>query len=90
MVNSGAPALGSAPVATNAIPTTEAVEGRVVMDVVVVAVGTPTVTSAVNGCPEAGDCSIHPEGNLRNSESPNDDLSRRRAGIPDGMSDAGT
>jgi len=84
-INNGALALSSTLVATNAIPMAEAITGCVVMVVVVVTVGTPTVIGAVNGRPEAGSCSVHWEGNLRNSES-----SSRRAGIPDGVSDTGT
>jgi len=45
MVNNSTPVLGSAPVATNTIPAAEAIAGCMVMIVVVVAVGTPTVRS---------------------------------------------
>jgi len=89
-VNSDALVLGSAPEAINIIPVAEAIEGCVVMVVVVIGVETPTITGAVNGHPEAGSCSIHQEGNLRNSKSSDDDLSSRRAGIPDEVSDTGT
>jgi len=75
IVDSGAPALGSTPVATNAILMAEAVGGCVMRVVVIVAVGTPTVTGAVNGHPEPGGCSIRWEGNFRNSKSYDDDLS---------------
>jgi len=77
-------------VATNAIPVAEAVEGCMVMVVVVVAVGKPTVTGAVNGHPEAGVCSIRWKGNLWNFDSSDNDLSSRRAVIPDGVIDTGT
>ena len=65
----GASVLGSAPVAINAIPATEAVKGCVLMVIV--------VNGEVNGCPKAGGNSIHQEGNLRNSESSDDDLTSR-------------
>jgi len=45
----------------------EAIEGCMLM--VVVAVGTPTVTGTVNGHPGTGGCSIHQEGDPRSSES---------------------
>ena len=75
IVNSSIPALESAQVATIAILATEADAGCVVMVVVVITVGTPTVTSAVRGRPEAGGCSIHREGKLKNSKSSDDYLS---------------
>ena len=65
MVNSSTLMLRSAPVATNAIPMAEAIEGCMVMVIVVVAVGKSTVTGSVNGHPEAGSCSICREGNHR-------------------------
>jgi len=46
-----------------------------VVVVVIVAVGTPTVIGTVNGHIDAGSCSIHREGNPRNSESSDDDMS---------------
>ena len=46
------------------------------MVVVVVAVGTPTITGMVNGHPEAGGCSICQEGNLKNSESSEEPVSK--------------
>ena len=69
--------------ATNAIPAAEAVARCVVMVVVVVAVGTPTITGMVYGRPEAGGCSSRRKGNLKDSKSSDDGLSRRQAGIPD-------
>ena len=75
MVNSGAQVLTrSTLVASNATAMVEAIKGCVVMVIDVIAVVTPTVTSAVNGSPEARSCSICLEGNLRNSESSDDDL----------------
>ena len=76
--------------ASNAIPAAEADAGCVMMVVGVIAMGTPTVTSAVSGCPEAGGCSIHWEGNLRNSKSFDNGLFSQRADIPDSVSDTGT
>jgi len=76
-------------VATNATLAAEAVAGCVVMDVVIVAVGTPTVASTVNGHPVAGGCSIHQDGNLKNSKSSDDGLYGRRVSIPNGVSITG-
>jgi len=59
------------------------------MVIVVVAVGTPTVTCTVTGCPEAGDSWIGREGNLKNSENPDDGLSIQRSGITDGVAITG-
>jgi len=55
------------------------------MVIVIIAVGNPTVTGVVKDRPEAGGCSYSREGNLRNSESSNNNLSSRWA-IPDGVS----
>ena len=52
--------------ASNAIPVAKTIVGCILMVAVVVTVGTPTVIGAVNGHPEAGGCSIHQEGNLKN------------------------
>jgi len=76
-------------VAKNAVPAAEAIAGCMVMVVVVVAVGTPTVTDVLNGHPEAGDCLIGWEGNLKNSESPDGGLSSQQANIPDGVAITG-
>jgi len=82
IVDCGALALGSALVAPNAISMAEVKEG-VVMVIVVVAVGIPTVTGEVNGC------LICREEKLRSSKS-SDDLSSQRTSIPDGVTDTGT
>ena len=87
IVDSGTPALVCAPVVTNATPASEAIEGCMVMVVLVVTVGTPTVTGMVNGHPGTGSCSISREGTLRNSKSSDDGPSSRQAGIPAGVSD---
>jgi len=83
MVDSSTLALRSALVATNAIPVAEAVEGCVVtvMVIVVVTVGQPPSPARSTAIQKLL------QGNLRNSESSDDDLSSRRAGIPDGVSD---
>ena len=70
IVNSGELALASAPVATNTTLVAEAVEGCVVMVVVVVTVGTPTVIDVVNGHPGTGSRLICWEGTLRNLRAP--------------------
>jgi len=77
-------------VATNTTLMVEAIEGCVVMVVFVIALGTPTINGAVSGCPGTGGCLIRRAGNLRSSESFDDDLSSRRAGIPHGVTDTGT
>jgi len=70
IVNCGAPTLVSVLVTSNTMPAAEAVEGCVVMVVVVVAVGTHTITSTVNGHPGSGSQSNRREGYLRNSGAP--------------------
>jgi len=60
------------------------------MVIVVVTVGIPTITGTVICRPEAGSCLIHWEENLSNSDSCYIGVPSRRAGIPDGVSDAGT
>jgi len=87
IVDSGAPALASAPVATTATLAAEAIEGCVVLVVVIIAVGAPTVTGAVSGRPGTGSHLIRREGTLRNSKNSNDGLSDQQACIPDGVSD---
>jgi len=76
-------------VAKNSVPVPEAIAGCLVIVVVVVALGMLTISGTINGRPEAGNCLIGREGNLKNSESPDGGLSSRQASIPDSVAVTG-